>query len=362
MRGHRAIVAGVGSLRGRTPAPRRRRNAHWPTSGLERGFPECGSLTTLVLDKPKQAPRAESSPPPRPVEHWLKPELAVMGGLLLVAFAGLFYRWFHVQHLMSSRSIEDWGHAYFVPLISGYLVWQRRGALAKIRPEAFWPGLAPFLLGIMAYFFCVVGIKNHMLQGFSIVLTLFGLTLLMLGPRAMRYLFLPIAFLCFGITISEIIMIKLTFPLQLVASQGGYVVLSISGLLGGFNADVAGNTITVVTSSGQTLPLNVAEACSGMRMVVAFFALAAIAGLVGCSFWWQRIVLLLTAAPVAILLNIGRVSVLGLLSIIDPQLAAGQAHTLIGTILLVPGLLLFMSVVWALKRIAPEAAIQGNGA
>lgn len=319
-------------------------------------------MTTLVLDKPKPTGQPQPRPSPSPSRGegpWLTPEMGLMGGLLLLAFAGLFFRWFYVQHLMSSSMMEDWGHAYFIPLISGYLIWQRREALATIRPEIFWPGLAPFLLGIMAYFFCVAGIKNHMLQGFSIILTLFGMTLLILGPKAMRYLFLPIAFLGFGITISEMIMIQLTFPLQLIASQGGYIALSIAGLLGGFNVDVSGNVITLVTSSGQTVPLNVAEACSGMRMVVAFFALAGVAALVGCPFWWQRVVLVLMAAPVAILLNIGRVAVLGVLSIFDAELASGQAHTLIGTILLVPGLLLFIGVVWTLNRIMPAAPSSG---
>lgn len=316
-------------------------------------------MATLALDKvkeslpPSSAPR-QARPGETPGEHWRRPELLVMAGLLLLAFAALFYRWFYIQHLLSSSRLEDWGHAYMVPFISGYLVWQRRHALAKIRPEPFWPGLAPFALGIMTYFFFVVAITNHMAQGFAIVLTVFGMTLLVLGPRAMRYLFLPVAFLTFGITVSEMIMIQLTFPLQLIASQGAYVVLSIAGLIGGFSTDVAGNTLTIVTSQGVSVPLNVAEACSGMRMVVAFFALSAIAALVGCRFWWQRVALVLTAAPVAILLNIGRVSVLGLLSLIDPQLAAGQAHTLIGTILLIPGLLLFMGIVWTLNRIVPE--------
>jgi exosortase len=313
-------------------------------------------LTTLVLDKPQHGRRADPAPPlPDPVANpWLSRSLGIMGGLLFLAFAGLFYRWFYVQHLLSSSRLEDWGHAYFVPLISGYLIWLRREHLARIRPETFWPGLAPFMLGIMAYFFCVVGIKNHMLQGFSIILTVFGLVLFLTGPRAMRYLFLPIAYLAFGVTISEMIMIRMTFPLQLIASQGGYVVLSVVGALAGFSAEVGGNMITIITSRGQVVPLNVAEACSGMRMVVAFFALAGVAALVGCHWWWQRVTLILTAAPVAILLNIGRVSVLGLLSIVNPDLATGEAHTLIGTILLVPGLLMFMGIIWMLKRIMPE--------
>ena len=65
------------------------------------------------------------------------------------------------------------------------------------------------------------------------------------------------------------------------------------------------------------------------------------------------------AAPVAILVNIGRVAVLGLLTLWNPNLAAGQAHTLIGTLLLFPGLMLFLFVVWALNKavaVEPEVA------
>jgi exosortase len=279
------------------------------------------------------------------------PEGAVILALLSAAFFGLFFRWFLIQHLSSSAKLEDWGHAYAIPFISGYLVWRDRGKLAAAPAGSFWPALPVVLLGIMSYFLCVVGIRNHMLQGFSIILTLFGLVLLILGPRPLRYLFIPIALLVFGVTISDIIMVKLTFPLQLIASQGAYLILSLIGAVAGFSADVAGNTIKVITSSGKEIPLNVAEACSGMRMVVAFFALAAITGILGCRHWWQRTALILLAAPVAILINILRVAVLGLLSMADVGLAAGQAHTLIGTLLLIPGLMLFLLVVWTLNKI-----------
>jgi len=277
--------------------------------------------------------------------------------VLFPAFIALFFRWFHFQHLYSFSKIEDWGHAYLIPLISGYLLWQSRDNLARVRMATFWPGLAPFLLGIMSYFFCVVGIKNHMLQGFSIILTIFGLVLLLLGPAAMRYLFIPIGFLAFGITVSDMIMIRLTAPLQVVASQGAYVVLNVIGALAGFSCDVSGVTLNLITGGGKQIPLNVAEACSGMRMLIAFFALAAATAVFGCRFWWQRVTLVLMAAPVAIIINIGRVAVLGLIALGNQNLATGQAHTLIGTILLVPGLMLFMLVVWVLNKIVPEAPL-----
>jgi hypothetical protein len=53
-------------------------------------------------------------------------------------------------------------------------------------------------------------------------------------------------------------------------------------------------------------------------------------------------------------MNIVRVAVLGVLTLIDPNLAAGDAHTIIGTILLVPSLGLFLGIVWALNRVVRE--------
>ncbi|MFN0131842.1 MAG: exosortase/archaeosortase family protein [Phycisphaerales bacterium] len=310
-------------------------------------------MTTLGADNPARG-LADA-------ERGLSVRAMIGIGAVVVAFVGLFFRWFYVQHLNSSTHVQDWGHAYLVPLFSGYLVWQRREELRRIPIEGFWPGLAPVLLGLASYFFCVVGIKNHMLQGFSIVLTIFGLCLLLLGPRMMRLLFVPIAFLCLGITVSEIIMITLTFPLQLLASQGGYVGLSVIGALGGFTADVSGNTITVVGSSGFTFPLNIAEACSGMRMVVAFAALGAATAVLSTTIWWQRVVLVLMAPIVAIFLNILRVIILGLLSFIDTKLASGEAHTFIGTVLLIPGLFLFLGIVWMLNKAQPAGEASTSG-
>jgi len=274
----------------------------------------------------------------------------VFAGLVFAAFVGVFWRWFYNQHQHSSGKLEDWGHAYAIPFISLCLIWMRRDELLKLQARTFWPGLAPFMLGMVSYFFCVVGIKNHMLQGFSMILCLFGLLLLLLGPGMMRVLFLPVAFMGFGVTLAEKVMINITFQLQLVASQGAWVLLSLLGPLFGYRVDVNGNTLEMLTNSGETIPLNVAEACSGMRMVIAFIALGAAVALISCRHWWQRVALLLLAAPVAVFMNVIRVAVLGLLSLIDPQLAGGDFHMFIGTLLLIPGLGLFLAIVWALNK------------
>ena len=274
-------------------------------------------------------------------------------GLLAAAFLLLFWRWFITQGRHSVENMQDWGHAFVIPLISGYLAWRVRDVILAAPTAPFWPGLSPLLLGVVSYFFFIVGVSNHMLQGAAMILALSGLVLLVGGPVLFRALFLPIAFLAFGVTISEQVMIKITFALQLLASQGAYLVLSILAATKIFFVEVDGNTLKMVYE-GKEIPLNVAEACSGMRMVIAFLALGAAVAVLACSEWWQRILLILLATPIALLLNVVRVVVLAMLSLIDPDLATGDVHMLIGTLLLVPGLFLFLGVVWALNRVIAD--------
>ncbi|MFO0831036.1 MAG: exosortase/archaeosortase family protein [Phycisphaerales bacterium] len=300
---------------------------------------------------------------PRPASHapaWGPTETSI-GIVVLIALVALFWRWFAKQGQHSIDRMDDWGHAFVVPFFSAYMVWRRREDIARLEARPFWPGLLVSLLGIMCYFFFVVGVPNHMLQGASVVLTIAGVALLVLGARAFEHVFIPIAYLLFGITLAEQVMIRMTFPLQLIATKGAWLILKVISLPGSwFMVESSGNVMEL-TFHGRTIPLSVAEACSGMRMVIAFVALGAAVAILSCRHWWQRIALFSLAMPVAVFMNILRVAVLGLASLFNANLAAGNAHMIIGTLLLIPGLFLFLSVEWALRRmIADEPTAPGT--
>jgi exosortase len=185
------------------------------------------------------------------------------------------------------------------------------------------------------------------------LLTLGGLVLLLFGPRVFGFTILPIAYLGFAVTISERVMIEITFRLQLLAARGSWILLNMLGI----DTDIEGNVLNVFQSStGEMHPLNVAEACSGMRMVIAFIALAGAMALFSVTRWWKRVALVLLAVPVAVLMNVIRVAVLGLLTLVDPDLASGDAHMLIGTVLLVPAFGLFLLGGWIINKVEPEEA------
>jgi exosortase len=191
------------------------------------------------------------------------------------------------------------------------------------------------------------------------ILALASVVLLIAGPRVLSVLAFPIGYLALGVTISEMVMNLVTFKLKLLASVAAHHTLMIFGI----DNDLAGNLLTVYPpGGGEPLPLNVADACSGMRMVIAFLALGVAVAFLSCSHWWQRICLVLLAVPIALMMNVVRVVVLALLGIIDPDLSVGEAHSFIGTVLLVPALLLYMACVWALHRMESDRAPAIGGA
>lgn len=272
--------------------------------------------------------------------------------LLTAAVVWTFWGFFYRQNLLSSHG-QDWSHAYMVPLISFYLLWQNRREVAATKPQVFWPGLIPLVMSIPCYLLFQLGsLSTHMGEGWSMILAVFGLCLLLTGPRMMQLLFLPVCYLVFGVTVAEMVMIKLTFALQGIAAQGGWTVLNLLGV----PTDINGNEIIITSSSGTKLPLNIAEACSGMRMVIAFAALSVVVALASLKHWWQRILLMLLGLPVAVAMNVVRVAVLGIASLYNTQLAKGQAHMFIGFGLLVLAFLLFMGIGALLKKTVHDPA------
>ncbi|MEM9083497.1 MAG: exosortase/archaeosortase family protein [Planctomycetota bacterium] len=249
---------------------------------------------------------------------------------------------------------EDWGHSYIVPLVSVYFIWMHRKLFQAVPMRRFWPGTMLVVLGVMTYFYFHTMFSNHMFAGGALILIVAGLTLTLFGPRAFALAFFPIAFLGLGVTVAEAVMIQITFKLQNIAAIGANIMLNTVGV----ETRLQGNVLYPVNpfTNEDMEPLNVAQACSGMRMVIAFVALSVAVAFLSCREWWQRIAVVMLGVPVAIFMNVVRVAVLGIVSIWKPELAQGDAHMLIGMVLLVPAFFLFMGCVWVLKNMVREPA------
>ncbi|HIO53148.1 MAG TPA: exosortase/archaeosortase family protein [Phycisphaerales bacterium] len=273
--------------------------------------------------------------------------------VIFVAFTWIFWDFLQRQFLFAIQQQADWGHTLIIPFISGYFVWLCRGKILSEPFKRARSGILLLLLGLGWYTLCALGptvMHHHNLMGFGVSLSITGLCLYLFGWRAMRYLWFPLLYLfVFGQSISDRFMEIVTFKLQDIASIGSYYGLTILGL----DVTRAGNTLEIFYNE-VAYPLNIAEACSGMRMLMAFLALGVAMAYTGLPYLWQRITLVALALPTAVFVNILRVMSLGLLSIADSGLAAGDFHTFIGTLWLIPAFLIYLGIVWILKNLIIE--------
>lgn len=273
--------------------------------------------------------------------------IALIGALLIFFHWHLIYRMFRI-----GMNDPDWSHILIIPLISVYYIHLNRRKLMATPRRVCRLGLPMIVAGIAGYVLGIYPIRNDMAMGYSMVLTLFGIVLLLLGPAMMRTLWFPIAFMVFAIKISDSIWTIIASKMQNIAAYGAVVLLEITSGISGLHAELSGNTINLdYGQANAPTPMNVAEACAGMRMLMAFLALGVALAFLFPRMWWQRLIMVAMAAPIAIFVNALRVAVLGWLHLVDPELAHGDSHLFVGMLMLIPAAGLLMLVGWCLEKI-----------
>jgi exosortase len=281
------------------------------------------------------------------------------GAALVAIVTALFWDFFRTQYAFATSRPEDWGHTLAIPFIAGYFVYLKRESLARETLRTAWIGLIPLLLGVFIYTACVVGpqpLHHHNFRGAGLSITLFGIVLTLGGWRVLGRLLFPLLYLCvFGQVISEVFMEYVTFPLQDLTARGAHLLLNVLQI----ETERSGNTLYVIQGA-ERKALNVAEACSGMRMLIAFLALGVAIAYTGLRRSWQRTLLVVLGVPIAIFVNMLRVMTLGILSLYDINFAQGEFHHFIGLVWLIPAFLLFLGVLWILRHMVIED--EGAGA
>lgn len=154
-----------------------------------------------------------------------------------------------------------------------------------------------------------------------------GLVLWFFGVRQLLAWWLPFVLLGLAIPLPELVIAKLTAPLQLVASRIG------ASLIEWRNIPVllSGNVIRIPGHD-----LFVAEACSGLRSLTALVNLGVLLGAMVLVKPWSRVTLLVLAVPMAILINGFRIFLTAfLVFFVSPEAGSGFMHTTEGWLMFV---------------------------
>jgi exosortase len=244
---------------------------------------------------------------------------------ILAALLGLLiYVYWNSLDSRGAKQFWDnpkYSHGWLVPIFTVILLWMRHEPFGPVSAAARWAGVGLLSTGLglrlgATYF------PNHVPEMVSFVPSVAGVFLLVGGWKMIRWAGPAVAFLVFMFPLPGVLDTRLLAPLQKIATMASTYVLQTIGI----PSYSEGNRIVI----GE-VQLGVVEACSGLRMLTIFVALAVAITLVTDRPLWERLVIVASAVPIALAVNIVRITVTGILHLTaGPELAEMVFHDLAG--------------------------------
>jgi len=227
-------------------------------------------------------------------------------------------------------SDENYSHGFLVAPFALFIVWKARGALRALPARPHPAGLAVVILGILLLTVGQFGAELF-LSRVSLLVVIAGSVLYLWGPAHLRRAAFALVLLLLVIPLPTLILNRVSFPLQLLASRTAETALSAAGV----PVLREGNVLVLPHTT-----LEVAQACSGIRSLASLIALGMIVGHFSPSATPRRLVALVALAiPIAVLANAFRVAGTGLEAAwLGPWAAEGFFHTFSGWLMFVVAL------------------------
>ncbi len=225
--------------------------------------------------------------------------------LLVLGFAGIWAFWSTIEVIATKWNTNpEYSHGYLVPLFSIALLWMRRDKLEidKIQPNSW--GLV-ILAGAILLRLASARYYMEWFDFVAIIPFVLGVFVLAGGWQAVKWAWPAILFLAFMLPLPYSLEVALRDPLRRIGTISSTYVMQTVGL----PAIAEGNVIVV-----NDARIGVTEACSGMSMLMVFFAFSTAAALfIHDRPMWERLLVVASAIPIAIIANVTRITTTGLL-------------------------------------------------
>jgi exosortase len=231
--------------------------------------------------------------------------LTPLTGLLIATTGVVVWSYWTTLAEVATRWATDpqYSHGFLVPLFSVYLLWVRRAHLAEADLRARWWGVGLVAVGVAmrlaGHFFF-----QSVLDTGSLLVCLLGIAAAAGGWRALKWAGPSILFLAFMLPLPHRVQLMLGGTLQRVATVASTFALQTLGV----PAVSEGNVILLTD-----VRLGVVEACNGLSMLMTFFALATAVAILAPRGWLEKAVIVASALPIAVLANVVRITVTGVL-------------------------------------------------
>ena len=259
--------------------------------------------------------------------------------LTIIFFDGLEY----LIHLWSNS--EEYSHAFMLPLVFGYLVWQKKEIISRFENESSFTGLAVVFAGLFGF---IVGELSTLfiVSQYAFLFTLFGLLLSLMGWQSFKVILAPFLILFFIVPLPSFLYNNLSAALQLVSSQIGVEFIRWFGI----TVFLEGNVIDL-----GSYKLQVVEACSGLRYLFPLMSLGYIMVIVFKAALWKKVIIFLSTIPITVLMNSFRIGVIGVLvEHWGQSMAEGFLHDFEGWVVFMACLAVLLAEMWLLCKVGKD--------
>lgn len=235
---------------------------------------------------------------------WNPSDIALLAVMSIVAIAVFYKPLIYMVMDWKLNLYSSYSPGPFVPLVSGYIIWLKRNDILKLSKSSSNWGLViiggSLLLHLLA--------QRGDLQRISIVafiIMLFGIVMYIAGKKMALELMFPIFFLIFMVPMGFLDGM-IGVPLRIVASKWAAIILDLLG----YRIIRVGTQIEMV----GIFKFDVAAPCSGLKSLVSLTALTVAFAYLTQKQYWKRLVLIACAIPIAIVANVFRIIMLGLIA------------------------------------------------
>jgi exosortase len=225
----------------------------------------------------------------------------VLVAAIVLAYANM------LEYTASNWSKDLYSHGYIVPLFAAYMFYIRRRRLTEVESVERWIGVGVVGASLLARVYAGYYDINN-LDRLSFMGALVGVCLLIGGKSMLRWAGPALILLLFMFPLPSALESTLLLKLQTYASIISTYVLQTLGV----SASRQGNTISIDTLDTA---LEVAQACSGLRMLTIFGAMSVALVLIIERPWWDKLIILLSAIPIAVMSNVIRIVSTALLNV-----------------------------------------------
>ncbi len=237
--------------------------------------------------------------------------------LLCALFCAAFIPAINWMEWQWSRGSSYYSHGYLVPFVALVLVWMLRERLAKLEPKGDMcrAGLVTLGIGLLVLL-AGARLRVGILQGASFLVVLCGLVMFLYGRAISRALLFPLLFMVSMVPAPMFALDALTFPLKEFATAGtARVVNALHGAgLHPHRVAKEANEVTWVLPDRTKDKLTVAEACSGLKSLIALLTFGALLAHLAKLSRRHKLILFLAGIPVALLANMWRIVTLVLVA------------------------------------------------